>query len=93
VEDKRKSDDEIKSSGACLVRFSQPTVGRPEMAAPRSPTQPDQSARPYPLEWMESTFNSKERTESLLRPEVENGNVTYHDMELAQASDTPPPFS
>ena len=72
-----------------LVRFSQPTLGCSEMAVPRSPTQPNRSERAYryPLKWIEGTFNSKEKTESLLRPEVENGNVPYHDMELAQASD------
>jgi len=48
--------------------------------------QPGQSSKLYPLKWIESTFNSKEKTESLLRPEVESGNVTYRDMELAQAS-------
>jgi hypothetical protein len=57
------------------------------MAALRPPAQQDQSARAYPLKWIEDTFNSREKTESLLRPEVENGNVTYHDMELAQASE------
>ena len=36
---------------------------------------------------MEGTFSSRKKTESLLRPEFENGNVAYHDMELAQASD------
>lgn len=81
----QNGNDEIKSLP--VVRFSQPTTRRPEMAAPRSPTQSGQSTRAYPLKWMEDTFNSKERTESLLRPEVENGNVTYHDMELTQASE------
>lgn len=57
------------------------------MAVPRSPTQKDQSARAYPLGWIETVFHSKEKTEGLLRPELENGNVTYHDMELAQASE------
>lgn len=56
------------------------------MAIPRPPTQTDESTRAYPLKWMETVFNSKEKAEYLLRPEVENGNVTYHDMELAQAS-------
>jgi hypothetical protein len=81
VEDKRESDDEIGN----LVSHNQPCVN-PGMAAPRSPTQADQPARAYPLKWIEAVFNSKEKTENLLRPEVENGNVTYHDMELAQAS-------
>ena len=83
VEDKRERDDEIG-----LVGFSQPTVGNPGMAAPRSQTQVDQPTRAYPLQWIEGVFNSKEKTENLLRPEVEQGNVTYHDMELAQASET-----
>lgn len=84
MEDKRKGDDEIRRP-AYLVRFSQPTVCHSGMAVPRSPTQTDQSARAYPLKWIEDVFNSKEKTEHLLRPEVENGNVTYHDMELAQS--------
>lgn len=81
--------DEIKRS-ACLVPFSQPTASHSGMAAPRSSTQTDQPARAYPLRWIEGVFNSKEKTEYLLRPEVENGNVTYHDMELAQASEILP---
>ena len=90
MEDERKGDDEIKSPPVSFVsHMSQPTAVRPEMAVPRPPTQLGQSARAYPLKWIEDTFNSKERTERLFRPEVENGNVTYHDMELAQASETP----
>ncbi|KAF9650044.1 hypothetical protein BDM02DRAFT_3268241 [Thelephora ganbajun] len=54
-------------------------------ATSRSPTQTNQSTRAYPLRWIEGTFNSKEKTETLFRPEVENGNITYHDMELAQS--------
>lgn len=78
-------------SSACLSRSFLTTNPRSsEMAVPRSPTQPHQSARAYPLKWIEGTFNSKDKTESLFRPEVENGNVTYHDMELAQASEIPP---
>lgn len=75
----------MRSRAACLVHFSQPTLARSEMAA-RSSTPAGQPARTYPLKWIEDTFNSKEKTESLFRPEVENGNVTYHDLELAQAS-------
>ena len=77
-------------SSACLSRSFLTTNPRSsEMAVPRSPTQPQPSTRAYPLKWIEETFNSKERTDSLLRPEVENGNVTYHDMDLAQASEIP----
>lgn len=83
----KKGGDEIKWSVCHLVPFSQPTAGHSGMAASRSPTQTGQSSRAYPLKWIEAVFDSKERTESLLRPEVENGNVTYHDMELAQASE------
>lgn len=85
MEAKRKGGDEIRSAG--LVPFSQPTIGHSGMADPRPPTQIDKSTRAYPLKWIEDVFNSKEKTEYLLRPEVENGNVTYHDMELAQASE------
>lgn len=86
VKGKRKVGDEINRS-ACLVPFSQPTVGHSGMADPHSSTQTDQSTRAYPLKWMEDVFSSKEKAECLLRPEVENGNVTYHDMEVAQASE------
>ena len=77
----------MRSRARLSVPFSQPTLGRSEMTAPRPPARQDQSARAYPLKWIEDVFSSKERTESLLRPEVENGNVTYQDMELTQASD------
>ena len=77
----------MRSRGcACLVRFSQPTVGCSGMAAPHPPTQAGQPVRVYPLKWMESVFDSREKAECLLKPEVENGNVSYHDMELAQVS-------
>ncbi|KAG6337337.1 hypothetical protein ID866_1762 [Astraeus odoratus] len=38
---------------------------------------------PYPLEWLTSTFPSKERTIELLQPELENNVLSCHDYELA----------
>ncbi|KAL4064919.1 hypothetical protein V8B97DRAFT_1919869 [Scleroderma yunnanense] len=37
----------------------------------------------YPLEWLTSTFPSRERTFELLRPELENNVLTQHDFDLA----------
>jgi hypothetical protein len=80
VEDKRRGGDDEIGGCACFTRFSQPTVSYSRMADPRSPTQAGQPVRVYPLKWMESVFSSREKTEYLLKPEVENGNVTYNDM-------------
>jgi hypothetical protein len=38
---------------------------------------------PIPLTWLESTFNTRSRTEQLLRPELENGVITQHDFDTA----------
>ncbi|KAI6047555.1 hypothetical protein EDC04DRAFT_3050758, partial [Pisolithus marmoratus] len=38
---------------------------------------------PYPLDWLTSTFRSRERTVELLRPELENNVLTQHDFDLA----------
>jgi len=38
---------------------------------------------PVPLIWLESTFNTRSRTEQLLRPELENGLITQHDFDAA----------
>ncbi|TFY79046.1 hypothetical protein EWM64_g4968 [Hericium alpestre] len=37
----------------------------------------------YPVPWLEGTFTSRDRTEALLKPELENGTITYHDYESA----------
>ncbi|TFY71484.1 hypothetical protein EVG20_g1511 [Dentipellis fragilis] len=37
----------------------------------------------YPLPWLEGTFSSRNRTDSLLRPELENGTITLHDFNAA----------
>ncbi|KAI6136718.1 hypothetical protein F5141DRAFT_1209029 [Pisolithus sp. B1] len=37
----------------------------------------------YPLDWLTSTFRSRERTVELLRPELENNVLTQHDFDLA----------
>ncbi|KAI9445290.1 hypothetical protein H4582DRAFT_905792 [Lactarius indigo] len=38
---------------------------------------------PIPLTWLESTFNTRSRTEQLLRPELDNGVITQHDFDAA----------
>ena len=38
---------------------------------------------PIPFPWLESTFNTRSRTEQLLRPELENGLITQHDFDAA----------
>ncbi|KAI0257648.1 hypothetical protein BJV78DRAFT_1278129 [Lactifluus subvellereus] len=38
---------------------------------------------PIPFTWLESTFNTRSRTEQLLRPELENGVITQHDFDTA----------
>jgi len=44
---------------------------------------PDDSRVPIPLTWLQSTFNTRSRTEQLLRPELENGLITQHDFDSA----------
>lgn len=38
---------------------------------------------PIPLAWFESNFNTRSRTEQLLRPELHNGLITQHDFDTA----------
>jgi hypothetical protein len=38
---------------------------------------------PIALAWLESHFNSRSRTEQLLRPELDNGVITQHDFDAA----------
>jgi hypothetical protein len=45
------------------------------------PPQPDRV--PIPLIWLESTFNTTDRTEQLLRPELENGIISRRDFDAA----------
>lgn len=46
--------------------------------------QPDSNPRvPIPLTWLESTFNTRDRTEHLLRPELENGVISQRDFDAA----------
>ncbi|KAH9937082.1 uncharacterized protein B0H18DRAFT_1112965 [Fomitopsis serialis] len=37
----------------------------------------------YPIQWLDSTFNSRARAEELLRPDLESGLITPHDYQLA----------
>ncbi|KAI0080082.1 hypothetical protein K474DRAFT_1658343 [Panus rudis PR-1116 ss-1] len=38
----------------------------------------------YPVQWLDSTFRSRSRTEELLRPDLESGLITEHDYNLAR---------
>jgi len=38
---------------------------------------------PIPLTWLESTFNTRETTEQLLRPELDNGIISRRDFDAA----------
>lgn len=38
---------------------------------------------PIPLTWLESTFDTRSRTEQLLRPELDDGVITQHDFDAA----------
>ncbi|KAH9969058.1 hypothetical protein BC827DRAFT_1167426 [Russula dissimulans] len=38
---------------------------------------------PLPLTWLQSTFNTRSRTEQLLRPDLENGLISQHDFDAA----------
>ncbi|KAI0051673.1 hypothetical protein FA95DRAFT_1675707 [Auriscalpium vulgare] len=38
----------------------------------------------YPVPWIESTFNSRARTEELLRPELDDGTITQRDFDAAR---------
>jgi hypothetical protein len=38
---------------------------------------------PIPLYWLESNFNTRSRTEQLLRLELDNGVITQHDFDAA----------
>jgi hypothetical protein len=46
-------------------------------------TDTEQHRVPIPFPWLESTFNTRSRTEQLLRPELENGLITQHDFDAA----------
>lgn len=35
------------------------------------------------VEWLDSTFKSRERAAELLRPDLESGLITQHDFETA----------
>lgn len=35
------------------------------------------------VQWLDATFNSRSKTESLLRPELESGNITERDYTAA----------
>jgi len=37
----------------------------------------------YPIQWLDSTFNSRARAEELLRPDLDSGLITSHDYQLA----------
>lgn len=37
----------------------------------------------YPLPYVETTFRTREQTEGLLRPELENGTISHHDFAAA----------
>lgn len=37
----------------------------------------------YPVHWLDETFTSRSRAESLLRPDLEAGLITEHDYHLA----------
>ncbi|KAF9822068.1 hypothetical protein IEO21_00062 [Rhodonia placenta] len=39
----------------------------------------------YPIQWLDATFNTRARTEELLRPDVESELITPHDFQLAAA--------
>ncbi|KAF8481092.1 hypothetical protein DFH94DRAFT_828864 [Russula ochroleuca] len=44
---------------------------------------PDPPRVPIPLTWLESTFNTRARTEQLLRPELDDGLITQRDFDAA----------
>jgi len=46
-------------------------------------SRPDPPRVPIPLTWLESTFNTRARTEQLLSPELHDGLITQHDFEAA----------
>ena len=37
----------------------------------------------YPVAWLDETFSSRQRTEALLRPDLDSGIITEHDFRLA----------
>ncbi|KZT05968.1 uncharacterized protein LAESUDRAFT_701470 [Laetiporus sulphureus 93-53] len=37
----------------------------------------------YPIQWLDTTFNSPSRAQELLRPDLESGLITPHDYQLA----------
>ncbi|CCM05169.1 uncharacterized protein FIBRA_07378 [Fibroporia radiculosa] len=39
----------------------------------------------YPIQWLDATFNSRTKTEDLLRPDLESGLISQHDFQLAVA--------
>lgn len=41
------------------------------------------SGNGWPLFWVNKTFTSRARTEELLKPELENSNLSYADYEKA----------
>jgi len=53
-----------------------------ERKAP-SMARPDPPRVPIPLTWLESNFNTRPRTEQLLRPELDDGLITQHDFNAA----------
>lgn len=49
---------------------------------PQAQSEP-QPRVPIPLTWLEATFNTRSRTEQLLRPELDNGVITQRDFDAA----------
>jgi hypothetical protein len=47
------------------------------------PPPPPAHPVPIPLSWLENNFNTRSRTEQLLRPELEDGVITRHDFDAA----------
>lgn len=45
---------------------------------------PSSPRRQYPLLWFEQNFDTEEKIATLLRPELDSGNLTLHDYELSK---------
>jgi hypothetical protein len=70
--------DECAHKG--LVKVSQSAQGDDMQQQSQSEPQP---RVPIPLTWLESTFNTRSRTEQLLRPELDDGVITQRDFDAA----------
>ena len=42
---------------------------------------PDPPRVPIPLTWLQSSFDTRARTEQLLSPELHDGTITQHDFD------------